>query len=84
MRDDRGWSILPLMLTGTWSKPAVTLDTSAVKKQAIHSLTDKLFRKNEETRSNSTGKASEGNAEKPASKPEEQLLEHAIKGLFGN
>ena len=85
MRDSRGWSVLPLMVKGTWSAPAITLDTTAVKNQAIHSLTNSLFgkeKKQEET--GTTEKGTEGKTEETPQKPAEQLLEHTIKGLFGN
>ena len=86
MRDHRGWSVLPLMVKGTWSSPAITLDTTAVKQQAIHTLTDRLLGQGKKTEENETSQQDSDakTQKKPATKPAEQLLDNAIKGLFGN
>jgi len=88
MRDSRGWSILPVMVKGTWSAPAIRLDTTAVKDQAIKSLTNRLFGKEKQSETGTSDQTSEqGKEEKQEQIPEkagEQFLERTIKGLFGN
>ena len=86
MRDHRGWSVLPLMVKGTWSSPTITLDTTAVKKQAIHTLTDRLLGQGKKTDQDEAAPQDEnGKTQKDkVQKPAEQLLDNAIKGIFGN
>ncbi len=81
MKDSRGWSILPLMVKGTWSSPSITLDTGAVTDQAAGFLKNKLLGIGK-SKTDQTGK--EQTQEKEEKRPEEQLLENAIKGIFGN
>ena len=82
-KDDRGWSKLPLMVTGTWSSPRITLDKGAVTQQATRFLTDKLF--GSPDKKDDKGTAAEGKDTDTKQKaPEKQLLENTLKGLFGN
>ncbi len=85
MRDQRGWSILPIVVTGTWKSPGFGLDTSVIKKHAIQNLTNQLFgKKKEEKPDNETKPQEKQDQQQKQKKPEQQLLENAIKGLFGN
>ena len=70
LTDSQGWGILPLKVGGTVGSPRFTLDSS----QAGAHLKDKL----QEELSNRLLKDKQGQP-----RPEKQLLEQGLKGLFG-
>ncbi len=88
MHDQRGWSILPIVVTGTWKSPGIGLDTSAIKKHTLQNLTNQLFGKKKEKKSGTdtgTQDRTQGqDKQQKQEKPEQKLLENAIQGLFGN
>jgi AsmA protein len=81
MADEQGWGLIPLMVTGTFSRPKIALDRAAmteqVKKGTKRKLQDKLEKKILKKIAPSEG---EGKEEEPAKK----LLEDTLRGLFGD
>jgi AsmA protein len=66
--DEQGWGILPLKVAGTAAAPRFTLSGKIIRQQIGSKLMEQLQKKKE-------GKEQ---------RPEQQLLEKGIKGLFGN
>lgn len=89
MQDKNGWTILPVIITGTCTRPGFGLDTAVVGKQlqekALHQLTDQLFKKKgRDTKQDSGGTASQDSKKEQDKKTGSDMLGHAIKGLFEN
>ncbi len=91
MHDQRGWSILPIVVTGTWKSPGIGLDTGVIKKHAIQNLTNQLFGNKKDKKAGADSGTQDKSQEQQGQdkqqkqeKPQQKLIENAIKGLFGN
>lgn len=89
MQDKQGWTILPVMITGTCTSPGFGLDTAAVKEKlqekALQHLTDQLFKKKDKDKKQNSGTTDTQDGKRDRNKNKESdALEHAIRGLFGN
>jgi len=76
LKDDKGWSLLPLKIKGSYSRPKFTLDSRATRKQLQKSLGRELGKKLQEklgTEADPQGKDAV-----------KQLLDGTLKKLFGN
>ncbi len=78
LTDSAGWTHIPIRVKGDYSSPKVTLDTTAMSRQAKQRGVDILSEKLKEELNR--GKTDSGNAEED---PAEQLIDKALKGLFG-
>ncbi|MBE0501642.1 MAG: AsmA family protein [Desulfuromonadales bacterium] len=78
LTDSAGWTHIPIRVKGDYSSPKVTLDTTAMSQQAKQKGVDILSEKLKKELNR--GKADSGNAEED---PAEQLIDKALKGLFG-
>lgn len=74
MSDDQGWGLVPLKVTGSASSPKFALNTALLKEQAKAKAKEKLQQKLGEK----LFKKKDGEQ-----RPEQQLLEKGLKGLFG-
>jgi len=73
--DEKGWGILPLKATGTLTSPKVRLDTAAVGAE----LKGKAKEKIEQTIKEKLLKQKPGEKQRP----EQELLQKGLKGIFG-
>lgn len=73
--DDKGWGVLPLKVTGTFSAPKFSMDKAAVTEQFKSKAKEKL----QQTIDEKLFKQKEG--EPP--RPERELLQKGLKGIFG-
>ncbi len=76
MTDDNGWGIMPLKLVGTMKSPRIALDSNALQKQAVGKARQELQKQ-------LLKKISPDKTDQKADK-NKQLLDSALKGLFGN
>jgi AsmA protein len=73
--DDKGWTLIPLKVGGTFSAPAFRLDTAMVREQVKSKAKEKL----QQTIQDKLLKKKEGEPQRP----EQELLEKGLKGIFG-
>lgn len=73
--DDKGWGVLPLKVTGTFSAPKFSMDKAAVTEQFKSKAKEKL----QQTIDEKLLKQKEG--EPP--RPEREILQKGLKGIFG-
>jgi len=76
LKDDQGWTMLPLKVEGTFADPKVSLDNRQLGRTAEKQLMQKLEKKLQKKL---------GTPESPAGKekPTEKLLKDALRGLIG-
>ena len=75
MTDDKGWGMLPLKVTGTFSSPKFRIDTSKAGEQLKSKAKEKL----QQTIQEKLLKKQEGEPQRP----ERDLLEKGLRGVFG-
>lgn len=75
LTDNKGWGVVPLKVGGTFSSPKFMLDPSAVKEQVKTRAREKLQQTIEEKLFNKK--------EGEPKRPEQDLLEKGLKGIFG-
>lgn len=75
LTDDKGWGIVPLKVGGTFSSPKFSLDPTAVTQQVKTRAREKL----QQTIEEKFLKRKEGEPKRP----EQDLLEKGLKGIFG-
>ena len=75
LTDEKGWGVLPLKVEGTTSSPKFRLDPSAVSGQ----LKTKARQKLQQTIEEKFLKKKEGEPKRP----EQDLIERGLKGIFG-
>lgn len=73
--DEKGWTIIPLKVTGTFSAPAFRLDTAMIREQVKSKAKGKL----QQTIQEKLLKKKEGEPQRP----EQELLEKGLKGILG-
>ncbi|WP_432821387.1 AsmA family protein [Trichloromonas sp.] len=78
--DQQGWSELPLKVGGTMFKPKFSFDASAVKSKVTEKAQSELQKKLEEKVFDKLDSKVDGDQVK---EPAKQILDKAIKGLFG-
>ena len=88
LKDQDGWTHMPLLLTGDFSSPRFGLDPKGINRQASKALgqelnrqLDKLFKSKD---SNSTTEDQSGGEAEPAEDPGRKLLQDSLQKLFGN
>ncbi len=75
LKDEKGWSLLPLKVKGTYSKPRLILDSSGVKKQLKEGIVNELGRQLQKKL---------GGADDQQSQQLQKLLNGTLQKLFGN
>ncbi|HEY3307212.1 MAG TPA: AsmA family protein [Desulfuromonadaceae bacterium] len=75
LTDEKGWGVLPVKVEGTTSSPKFRLDPSAVKEQMKTKAREKL----QQTIEEKFLKKKQGEPKRP----EQDLIERGLKGIFG-
>ncbi|MEJ2202281.1 MAG: AsmA-like C-terminal region-containing protein, partial [Desulfuromonadaceae bacterium] len=75
-----GWTELPMQVAGSWSKPKLSLDTTAVTSKITEKAVSRLQQKLEEK---AKKRQAEGTDDKSTQDPTKELINDALKGLFG-
>ncbi len=75
LRDESGWSLLPLKVKGRYSRPRFILDSRGIKKQLKKSVTRELGQQLQ--------KKLGGDGKNEGSKQLQQLLDNTLQKLFG-
>jgi AsmA protein len=87
LTDAEGWSELPLMVGGTVTAPRFALDTTGVRQQVKQKVQEKvketIQRKLLDRVAPPAQPAEQGTAPAPAPDVKQQLLDKAVRGLFG-
>ncbi|MCD6527342.1 MAG: AsmA family protein [Desulfuromonas sp.] len=76
LSDEEGWGKVPLIISGRYDKPAFAFDVAALGKTATRKATSKLQKKLEEKLGPEAGTI--------LSEPGAELIDSALKGIFGN
>lgn len=74
LKDEDGWTLLPLKIKGTYSKPRLILDSSGVKKQIRKGMVNELGRQLQK----------KIGGDEQQNQQLQKLLEGTLKKLFGN
>jgi AsmA protein len=76
LKDERGWSLLPLKVKGSYTEPRFTLDSAGMKKQLKQGAVKELGRQ--------LRKKLGGEKDDQQSQQVQELLDGTLKKLFGN
>jgi AsmA protein len=81
MKDEEGWGIIPLKVSGTFSDPSYTVDIAEAGKRIIEKEADKLIEKLLDKKK--TTKKKKKKAETKEEIPELEPVKDLLEGIFG-